>query len=189
MILSLKITVNNTLIATKVWGSRLEVYFEWHQQSPRIRDSTRFPFVVSPALPTRTQTNAKWSGWRSLYPNPAPHSTHYAENSVFQIRAALVLLHTITLCSSPSPPKILPWCVQALDLGPSFVNTHPIPVPFRHNNTILWSPSLSFLAKIKSMQRVIMQKEWWARALTESHFFCHEEPRVDQLKSLSIETR
>jgi hypothetical protein len=105
MILSLKITVNNTLIATKVWGSRLEVYFEWHQQSPRIRDSTRFPFVVSPALPTRTQTNAKWSGWRSLYPNPAPHSTHYAENSVFQIRAALVLLHTITLCSSPSPPR------------------------------------------------------------------------------------
>lgn len=117
MILSLKITVNNTLIATKVWGSRLEVYFEWHQQSPRIRDSTRFPFVVSPALPTRTQTNAKWSGWRSLYPNPAPHSTHYAENSVFQIRAALVLLHTITLCSSPSPPRFLvrtgfgPWTI------------------------------------------------------------------------------
>jgi hypothetical protein len=53
-ILLQKIATNNTLIATKYGGrgGGIEVYFERQCTRPRIGDSIRFPFLVSPALPT-----------------------------------------------------------------------------------------------------------------------------------------
>jgi hypothetical protein len=121
MILPQKIAISDTLNCylssrrERVCG--LDVYFERHLQSPRIGDSIRFPFLVSPALPTCTQTNRKWSGDDNCI-LILPHTPLRMLKQWVPNWSNSCFARTIIVCSYPSP-KILPWCIQTWTLDHS----------------------------------------------------------------------